>query len=118
MKKIVLSLLLLPLLNSCTHKDEKKHTDTIFKTPISDIIYPKKGVGYTTMSINVKGYVDDSIYVAFGKDKSWAKFYQSKKIDTIISVDYYGDIPATFYYNPYKAKKGRVEISFSLLGSN
>jgi hypothetical protein len=115
MKKCLIAFLPLLFLTSCIHGDEKKYVITKFDHPIYDTIKPLKDVGYTTQCIKVKGYVDDSIFVSFG-DKRYG-YYLSKEIDTLFNSDYYGDGEVQFVFDPYKAKKGKVEVTFSLLGS-
>ena len=115
MKNYMILFLAFPFLNSCTHKDEKEYIITKFDHPIYDTLRPLKDIGYTTKCIEVKGYVDDSIFVSFGQ--SYRKIYLSKKIDTIFNPDYYGESYSPFVFDPYKAKKGKLEVKFSLLGS-
>ncbi len=117
MKNLILFSVLL-FLTSCSHKDEKKYVITKFDLPIYDTIKPLKGIGYTTKCIEIKGYVDDSILVSFGRGNSNTSFYLTKKIDFFINPDYYGESDAVFVFDPYKAKKGKLELTFSILGSS
>ena len=104
------------LLSSCINGDEKKHIITKFDQSICDTIKPNKDISYTTKCIKVKGFVDDSVFVSFGdKDNG---YFLSKQIDTVFNPDYYGGHEVIFLFKPYKAKKGNVEITFSLLGSS
>lgn len=101
------------ILICCKKEDEgKKYTITKFDKIICDTIKPKKGSTYVAKMIRVKGYADDSIFVSFGN--KYYGYYLSKDIDTIITTDYYGEKDGIFIFNPYKAKKGKLEIEFDL----
>lgn len=103
------------ILICCKKEDElKKYTVTKFDKIICDTIKPRKGYNYVAKMIRVKGYADDSIFVSFGN--KYYGFYLSKEIDTVLNPDYYGENDAVFIFNPYKAKKGKLEIEFDLIG--
>lgn len=97
-----LSLYLLLLFISCSKKD---------KIEILNIAKPNKYVylidkekQYTSYTIQINGFVDDTIIIN-------NKYYLAGKIDTIIRNDYYGgDKEIELNYNPYKGKKGKLNI--------
>ncbi len=100
---------------SCDSDDNKRtitHEILRFDKEIKDTLRPIKGKYYGAKSIYIKGFVDDSIYVSFGENHY--KFFLNKKIDTIISMDYYGVKEAIFNFNPHKAKKGNLKIQFKI----
>ena len=107
-KSLVLSVLIL-IVVSCTKKQEIVHDLTSFKNQINDTISPLKEQAYAAKLIYVNGYVDDSVYVSFGRD---SKKYLTKEIDTSFSAEYYGEGKAIFIFDPYKAKKGKLKIKF------
>ncbi len=114
MKKIFLiKLIILVTLVSCKDYSyrKKEHVITNFKEVIKDTITPIKGDHYGAKSIGVSGFVDDSIYVKFNGSY---KFYLKGKVDTIISGDYYGEGKVGFEFNPYKAKKGKLKVTFGI----
>jgi hypothetical protein len=114
MKKIFLiKTILFITLISCKDSScrKKEYIITNFKEVIKDTITPVKGDYYGAKSINVSGFVDDSIYVKFNGSY---KFYLKGKIDTIISGDYYGEKEVEFEFNPYKAKKGKLKLIFGI----
>jgi hypothetical protein len=114
MKKIfLLKLVILITLISCKDNSyrKKEYIITNFKEVIRDTITPIKGDSYGAKSISVSGFVDDSIYVKFNGSY---KFYLKGKVDTIISADYYGESKVGFEFNPYKAKKGELKVTFGI----
>lgn len=113
MKKIIL-LLIGGLMASCSNsRVEKEYTITEFNTPINEKLHPIEGETYTTQLIHVKGYVDDTVYVSFGEGTFKKKLV--KEIDTSFMFDYYGGRPADFVFDPYKARKGKLKVKFSIL---
>lgn len=111
MKKYLILTLILVLI-SCKKNQTITHEIISFDKQINDTINPIKGENYGAKFIHVNGYVDDSIYVSFGKN--YNKLYLSKEIDTTFSTDYYGEGKAFFEFNPYKARQGNLKISFSI----
>ena len=113
MKKILIILAGI-LLSSCSNsRVEKEYTITEFTRPINERLHPIEGETYTTQLIQVKGYVDDTVYVSYGEG-TFKKFLV-KEIDTSFMFDYYGGRPANFVFDPYKAKKGKLKVKFSIL---
>ena len=111
------SLALILMLISCEKDQDQNitHVITSFNKQIVETIVPIKGKAYGAKFIIVKGYVDDTVFVSFGK--KYYKNYLVGKIDTTYTMDYYGDDNASFIFNPYKAKKGNLKVTFSILGS-
>lgn len=90
----------------------KKYTITDFTKSITDTLSPVKGEIYTTQLIKLKGQVDDTIFVSFGKGTY--KHYFVNDIDITINPDYYGGHDAIFVFDPYRATKGKLDIKFSI----
>lgn len=112
MKKLILFISLLFI--SCLHENKNEYSFEKFDKPIYDTIKPKTNIKYTTQSIKVKGYVEDTIYVSFGRERIFTKFYLTKEIDTIINSDYYGAHDAIFVFDPRKCKNGKIKLTFSI----
>ena len=113
MKKYIILFCLILMTISCEESHRSStHTITRFDKEINDTLIPIKGGNYGAKFIYVKGFVDDSIYVSFGGN--YYKSYFKNKIDTVIFADYYGQDKALFHFNPYKAKKGNLEITFKI----
>ncbi|OAB28052.1 hypothetical protein SAMN05444395_103118 [Flavobacterium fryxellicola] len=113
--KILLLIIFLSCFFSCDNIDvkrEKVYKITQFDKPIYDTITPTKGEYYGAKSIEVIGYTDDTVTVSFGK--GYYKHFLTKKIDTVFSTDYYGDKNAIFIFQPYKAKKGNLQLKFRI----
>lgn len=111
MKKY-LALTLILVVVSCKKDQTITHEVINFDKQINDTIIPIKGEYYGAKFIHVVGYVDDSIYVSFGNN--YKKHYLLKEIDTTFSTDYYGEDNAIFEFNPYRGKKGKLNITFSI----
>ena len=93
------------IVSSCIKSIEKIYVISKFDSPVLDTIKPQKKYAYTTKCIRVKGYVNDSIFVSFGDKRKG--YFLSKNIDTLFNPDYYGESDVQFYFDPFKAKKGK-----------
>ncbi len=116
MKKIIAICLTLLFFISCNRNDEKKIIITKFENIFVDSIVPIKNKTYTSYNLFIKGYANDSIEVRKSKsknDNSYSYFYKGD-IDIRLDSDYYGENVQYFYFNPYKATEGRLEITYSL----
>ncbi len=73
-------------------------------------------LGYAMQNTYIKGYTNDSIQIRFSLDEhdETYSFYFKDSIDTRLYFDYYGGSKRYFYFNPYKATKGKLEIKYSL----
>lgn len=111
-----MSLILLFVLTifSCRKSQDISYETVTFNEQITDTITPHEDEVYGAKFIFVKGFVNDSIYVSFGGNSF--KHFLCKEIDTSFSADYYGEGKAVFLFNPYKAKKGKLKITFSVEG--
>lgn len=100
---------------SC-NKDKKSITVTDFTKVYTDSISPddKSYSGYTTYYVEIKGEVNDSVIFKFAR-KEGLPFYFKGVIDEKLSFDYYGGHPCFIKFNPYKASKGKLKISYELL---
>lgn len=108
MNKLKLNLLLiLFVFNSCK-KNENEIKILNINSERTDSLIPKNEHKYSIHYVKLKGVVDDSIWVSLGKNLN--KIYLKKKIDTIISSDYYGGKGAYLIVNPYKSKKSNLTI--------
>lgn len=112
-KSILIITLFFLVVVSCKDNSyrEKEYLVTDFKKSILDTISPIKGETYVSKYIKVSGNMDDSVYVKFNGS---FKFYLKGKIDTIISGDYYGEKEVEFEFNPYKANKGKLKVTFGI----
>ena len=114
MKSLISTFFILSLF-SCDKIDNNRtkiYDITTFDKTIYDTLIPVKGEYYGAKSIEVKGYTNDTIIVSFGGN--YKKQYLSKEIDTVFSIDYYGEYKAVFIFDPYKSKKGKLKIKFKI----
>lgn len=112
--KTILIILAGILLSSCSNsRVEKEYVIIEFTKTINEKLDPIEDKTYATQLIHVKGYVDDTVYVSYGEG-TFKKFLV-KEIDTSFMFDYYGGRPANFVFDPYKAKKGKLKVKFSIL---
>ena len=110
MRKLIYIVSIISLLSSCSDGVEKSIEIKDFTSIIKDSLIPKKNINYTASFIEISGFVDDSICINEGVYKK----YISGKIDTTFRSDYYGEYPAQFVLNPYKAKKGNLKVKFRI----
>lgn len=113
MKKFIFIIFIICTLVSCSNSEVKKEYTIIdFTKSISDTLSPIEDEVYTTQSIMLKGYSNDTIYVSFGKGTY--KHYFVNDIDITINPDYYGGSDAVFVFDPYRATKGKLDVKFSI----
>lgn len=113
MKQFIFIIAITGTLVSCSNSEVKKEYTIIdFTKSISDTLSPIEGEIYTTQSIMLKGYSNDTISVSFGKGTY--KHYFVNDIDIIINPDYYGGSDAVFVFDPYRATKGKLDVKFSI----
>ena len=105
--------LLFLLLASCViyTKDRKKFMVNDFSKVRFDTLTPNKNKSYYAYYIKVKGSVDDSIKI---KSNRHDDIILSGTIDTLLNGDYYGGDTIIWAFDPYKAKKGKLEIEYAL----
>lgn len=113
--KIIYIILLLftgSILTSCSDsKVFKRYKITDFDNEVTDTLFPKQEGNYTTKYIKLEGRINDSLYISF--DNGYKIFF-SEDIDTTIRADYYGNLPALFKLNSYRASKGELEVEFGI----
>jgi hypothetical protein len=112
MNKHILKFLFFFTLISCYNENKRTYTVKTFPREIKDTLSPKTNNSYTTKIIQVKGFVNDTIFVSYGSNNY--KNYLVNKIDTIFNSDYYGGQKVEFIFDSYKASKGELEIEFSI----
>ena len=106
---------MLLILAGCS--DSNKITVTDFSEPMNLALEVDKNKSYTTKLFEIKGEVDDSVYVKMC-DICY-NFYLDGKIDTVFRSDFYGGgvgMDSThFYFDPYKANTGELELKYTIL---
>ncbi|SHG75183.1 hypothetical protein SAMN05444483_12711 [Salegentibacter echinorum] len=100
------------LFTCCSKKDTAKLKITDFSKTQTVVLQPYKFFPYTMINIKVKGYVNDTIKIIQGPDLYDINL--SGDLDTIRKIEYYGEGPRTFIFDPYKATQGELEIEFQL----
>lgn len=108
MNKLKLNLFLILIVFISCRKNEPVIKIFNFKSEITDSLIPKKEHKYSIQYVKLKGTVDDSIWISFGKNLN--KIYLVNEIDTIFRADYYGCKVANLIINPYKSKKSNLTI--------
>lgn len=105
-------IIILILITSCVPENEEL-TITDFSKPIKIIYKPHKFWPYSFLDVKVKGYVSDTIKLVRGEPYYDLIFIG--KLDTIRKLEYYGEAPILFTLEPYRATKGKVEITIGLI---
>jgi hypothetical protein len=74
------------------------------KRPITDVLVLDKNYTYSSYTIQIKGFVNDTIIIN-------DKYKLCGKLDTVIKTDFYGGGKELhLIYKPYKASKGLLKI--------
>jgi len=76
-----------------------------------DTLKPLENKSYVSYYVKVKGYTNDTIRIT---SKFFYDIKLSGNIDTLFSGDYYGKDEIVLTLKPYKAKKGKLEVEYSL----
>ena len=111
MRKLFFLIVPIVVITSCGRDDEKLSI-TNFNESRTIKLEPYKWYPYAMINIRVKGYVDDTI-----KIKRGAPFYDINlvgQLDTVRQMEYYGEGPVEFTFDPYRATKGNLEINIEL----
>ncbi len=109
MKRIV-SILSLVCTFSCS-KDYRKIKMTDFSKRRVDTLIPYKYKDYIMYNLKVKGFTNDTVKI---RHKGGKGIKLSGYIDTLFQSDYYGTDTIIEIFDPYKAKKGNLEIEYKL----
>lgn len=111
--KIKLLFISILIFVSCNSKnsDYKRFKVIDFSKKRIDTLKPIKNKSYVAYYIKVKGFTNDTVRIT---SKSFYDIKLTGKIDTVISSDYYGEDMIILSFEPYKAKKGKLEIEYSL----
>jgi len=111
MRKLFYLILPILVITSCG-KDDEKLTITNFNESRTIKLEPYEWYPYAMINIRVKGYVDDTI-----KIKRGAPYYDINlvgQLDTVRQMEYYGEGPVEFTFDPYRATKGNLELEIEL----
>lgn len=111
-KYFYLHFFLLLTLVSC-NKDKATIVISDFSSKKEITLKPYNYKLYAMKNVWVKGYVNDTILIRLNnEDKPIMKL--SGKIDKRWYTDYYGEGQEKLIFDPYKATKGKLEITFKL----
>jgi len=91
--------------------DEANITFSDFDSSQEIELVPYEDKTYVSWVIQAKGYVHDSIKI---KRDGYYDIILTGTIDTLINGDYYGKKSLKYTIDPYKAKNGSLNLSFSL----
>ena len=92
------------IVSSCIKSGEKIYVISKFDSLVLDTIKPQKTCIYNKVYSRQR-LVNDSIFVSFGDKRKGC--FLSKNIDILFNPDYYGESDVQFYFDPFKAKKGK-----------
>lgn len=98
---------------SCGQDNEKIKVND-FSRSKTITLKPYKGYPYTMMNIWVKGYANDTILIKLNSNDSEPILKLKGEIDERWYTDYYGEGSRKIIFEPYKAKKGELEIEVKL----
>ena len=117
MKFIIYGLLLVSLLilSSC-NGDNKTIIITDFSESKIITYEPRKFWPYAFIDLKIKGNINDTLKLVRGEP--YYDILLTGELDTTRKIEYYGDAPIKFIIQPYKATKGKLEISLGLLDKN
>ncbi|MDW5290838.1 hypothetical protein [Formosa sp. PL04] len=110
MKNYILLLALsIFLLISCSSNERKLIIDD-FSKKFTDTLVPQEGRGYGAAVYEINGEANDTIIIRFnGIEK---RYYGSFKYK--FNMDYYGGRAVGFEFDPYLAKKGKIDIKYGI----
>ncbi len=114
MKKTLIIVIL--FLTSC-NGEEKTIVLTDFNTVFYDSLVPKNNniyKSYTSYTIKIKGFVNDSVKFKFYNGKDATPFFFNGNIDERFMFDYYGRSTEHIFFDPYKATEGKLDIKYGL----
>jgi len=109
MRNILLILFLSTLFTSCIITSEDVVIEDFSKPTVLSL--DLHGETHTRKAIHLKGEVDDSVYIQMCSE--CFNFYLTGEIDTVFRTDFGSSDSASFYFYPYKAKSGKLNITMS-----
>ena len=113
MRNLMLFVILIGGFLSC-NTDKKRITITDFNKSFCDTLYPNENSAYAMMNIWVKGFVNDTILIKLGSKNETPILKLKGEINERWYTDYYGGGKRIVIFEPYKAKKGKLEIKYGL----
>jgi hypothetical protein len=107
---------ILIILSSCENSpDKKKITINNFNEKFVDSLIPIPDKSYAVYYIKIKGFSNDTIRISPSKsDNPNHYYYFIGDFEKEIRSDYYGDSNQYITFDPYKATKGKVELTYEL----
>ncbi|WMN06111.1 hypothetical protein QYS48_31630 [Marivirga arenosa] len=111
MRKSILLFIAFAFISCSPTTDEADITFSDFDSPQEVELIPYEDKTYVSWAIQAKGYVNDSIKI---KRDGYYDIVLTGTIDTLINGDYYGKKVVKYTIDPYRAKNGSIELSFSL----
>ncbi|MCH4824608.1 hypothetical protein ML462_15650 [Gramella lutea] len=107
---------ILILLSSCGNRtDKKKITIEDFDKKFIDSLIPSPDKSYAVYYIKIKGTSNDTIRITASKPSDSSHYYYlNGNIEKEIRMDYYGGSKEYITFDPYKATKGKVELTYQL----
>ena len=109
MKEVFIILLLPFMLMSCIITSEDVVIEDFSEPTVLSL--DLKGESHARKAIQIKGEVDDSVYIQMCS--ICYRKYLNGKIDTVFRMDSGRRDSALFYFYPYKAKSGKLNITMS-----
>ena len=107
---------ILILLSSCGNTtDSKKITIEDFDEKFIDSLTPIPDKSYAVYYIKIKGTSKDTIRISASKPSDSSYYYYLNGVfEKEIRMDYYGGSTEYITFDPYKARKGKVELTHQL----
>ncbi len=94
---------------SC-NKNERKLKIIDFSKPVYDTLIPTKNNSYAAAVYKINGSVNDTVLISYnGIQKEFFGDFKYK-----FNMDYYGGINVEFKFDPYKATKGNISITYGI----
>ena len=117
MKKAFIFFLSTLLLASCTRNNRKQIVISKFTERFVDSLTPSKKMvksGYVSYTVEIKGYVNDSVKFNLYDGEESSSFYLKGNINNKFIDEYSGCCPRYLFFDPYKATEGELEIKYGL----
>ena len=118
-KNYILLFAMLVLLSSCGKDSSDKKNITIdnFNEKFVDSLVPVPDKNYSVFYAKIQGNSNDTIRINISRGRtqdSSFNYYFIGDFDKEIRLDYYGESNMYITFDPHKATKGKVKLSYRL----
>lgn len=95
--------------------ENKKVKIKNFEEKFIDSLVPGDDINYSIFYIKIEGYSNDTIRITPSKSEDQEHYYYlTGEFEKEIRQDYYGGYNTYITFDPYKATKGKIKITYSI----